>query len=212
MPKERGYVSVGKKSRNNPRRFGFRAEMRRRALQPVLRLPFRFSARAGDALAERAVSILAEAGYGVGSEDGLNGGGERACVLLATSPVAQRGTTRLAVYACPWRKWKHGPLVILLREKSRGGFENAILCAAARYTAWGIQKGQLAPFPICFHRLTEEKRLAFEAWRRSVGDVVGIPSHETNVLIENLRASLTNRSVRNRRRKAAPTRAPLPSS
>ncbi len=190
---------MGKKTRNhNPRNFSFKKEMKRHPPRPELR-PFRFVAREGDVLGEEAVYALLERGFDAAVYSGTPpSDGDHACVFLTSSTVARhRNSTRLAVYANPWQSWKRGPFVILLRKRRTKDFATAVLVAAERYAAWGrgISKGELAPCPVRYNSLTNARRRQFEDWRRAVGEEVGMPARETNLLIEGLRAVATRRTV-----------------
>lgn len=183
---------MGKRTRRrNPRNFGFQKEMRRRPSRPELR-SFRFVAREGDSLGEEAIRVLFERGFDAVVYSGAPPhDNDIVCVFLMTSTVQQRTTTRLAVHGYSWQSWKRGPFVILLRRRRTRDFATAILVAAERYVSWGsgLARGQLAPFPVRYTLLTDERRGQFETWRRAVGEEVGIPVRETNYLIEGLRAA-----------------------
>lgn len=191
---------MGKKTRTrNRRNQGFRQELKRKPPRPVLH-PFRFVAMEGDALGMESIRILEANGYSVAINALSANDGEYTPVFFVTSPVSQRNCTRLAVYASHWQSLKRGPFVVFLKKRETKDFAVAVLTAAERYSAWNIARGQMAPFSTGFTSLPEVKQNMFLSWRRAVGDAAGMPARETNVIIERLRAAVSDKTLRESRR------------
>ncbi|MCL5006892.1 MAG: hypothetical protein M1153_02000 [Patescibacteria group bacterium] len=150
--------------------------------QRLLQKPvFYFAAKPNDALAAKALAVVAAAGYktqllSVGS-------GEVAiCVTFVTASIRQRRIVGMSPCHCANSTDGGDPFVVRLCDETvakkgsaadgdgLNGFTRSVLDAAKRYDRWRPDLGQVAPFAIRINALTAENQRRFFSWLDSVAE------------------------------------------
>lgn len=159
-------------------------------------MEIRFVAKRGDALAEKALSVLIEAGCSTGWRGDLSLDSKEIKVTLLSSPICQKTAVTLAVYRVKkWQKLGMGPLLIFLTEGAGNDFRSSVLDAARRYLRWNPHAGQLAPFTVSYRSMDAKNRSRFEHWLKEAGEFAGVPKETINRLVKNLRRSLPKEKI-----------------